>query len=307
MEILDCFIDKMTIVGNLPIELEYALQNLVNEEHTLIQGFPTTSNIEGQFFALGYPESVYFSYDAINAKSMGKRNFRMEFNPRKISMDQENWLKERVIYMLDDVSFSRIDIATDCNIDLSQYKILAMQASKRAPIYGLDGRLETVYLGSRTSNVYRRIYNKRTEVESRNKKNQSRNEKIEIQNSFLSQDLQKKTHELEPIACENWWRFEYELKHSTCIDSLISSNLPLFEDVRIFKPDFEGLSVNDEIYLRTLLREPEMINKLSKNSKTKYRKMIREMNADVEITDLFRNYVQKNTPKLVGELNSWRK
>lgn len=231
----------------------------------------------------------------------------MEFNPRKISIEQENWLKERVIYMLDDVSFSRIDIATDCNIDLSQYKIIAMQASKRAPIYGLDGRLETVYLGSRTSNVYRRIYNKRTEVESRNKKNQSRNEKIEIQNSFLSQDLKKKTHVLEPIACENWWRFEYELKHSTYIDSLISLNLPLFEDVRIFKPDFEGLSVNDEVYLRTLLREPEVINKLSKNSKTKYRKMIREMNADVEITDLFRNYMQKNTPKLVGELNSWRK
>jgi hypothetical protein len=315
MEIFDCFIDKLTIVGNLNIDLEYALQNLISEPHVYIKGTPTTSCVEGNFFSYGYAESVHFTYDAVNSNAMSKRNFRMEFNPNKISLDQENWLKEKVVYLLDDIGFSRFDLACDCDFDLSDFSFVYNQPLKRGCWYGLDGKLETMYYGSRNSDVFRRIYNKRAEVENKNKKISGENSKIIKRNSVNQLSAEKLGKDfnpipylpLEPVLKSVWWRFEYELKNANSVDQLIDLNLPLFDDLRVFKPDYEELSINDEIYLKTLLNEPEMLNKLSKNAKTKYRKLMREMQSELDITDLFRKKVQEKTPELLEQLNSWRK
>jgi len=307
MEIFDCFIDKLTIVANLNVDLSYALQNLTNEPHVYIKGIPTVGFIEGQFFSYGYDESVYFSYDSVNSEAMGKRNFRMEFNPRKISVEQEKWLKDKVIYLLDDIGFSRVDIASDCDFDLSEFYFVPYQAVKTGFWYGLDGKMETMYFGSRTSNVFRRVYNKRAEVENSNKKIDSANEKIVARNLLLPVEEQVPLLSPNKVERETWWRFEYELKHATHVDELIDFNIPLFNDIRVFKPDYDGLSVNDLIYLKTLLNEPKMINKLSKNVKTKYRKLMREMQSEIDVTNLFKEKMQKKTPELLEQLNSWRK
>jgi len=307
VEIFDCFIDKLTIVGNLDIDLAYALQNLTNEPHVYVDGLPTVGAIKGQFFNYGYDESVYFSYDSVNSKAMGKRNFRMEFNPRKISVEQEKWLKDKVIYLLDDIGFSRVDIASDCDFDLSEYTFTTYQACKSGFWYGLDGKMETMYLGSRSSDVFRRVYNKRAEVENANKKINGANEKAILRNLLLPLDQQIPLLIPNPIERETWWRFEYELKHSTSLDELIAFNLPLFNDLRVFKPNYDNLSVNDSLALIGLEKRPDLFAKLSKNTRSKYRKIMREMQADVDITSLFKETLQKKSPELVAELNSWRR
>lgn len=277
MEIKQITLDKMTIVGHLNTELSYALQNAVNEPHVRIKGLPTTAYVEGQFFFYGYSEPVYYCYDAINSKSMGKRNFRMEFNPSKITLEQSEWLKSRIIYILDDVGVTRLDLAFDCDFDLSAFSFEYSSALKTNEIRSRTGKIETMYFGSRNSNFFYRIYDKKVELKDK-------------QDILIS----------DPIL----WRYEIEMKNADIIDKMIQYEFPVFDDKRIIQYDVDSLSVNDNLMVTGLLVKPQLMDKLSKNSRTKYRKLMKNLDG-IDVTPMFIEKLNTKKPELIGQINSW--
>lgn len=270
----------MTIVGHLDSEFSYALQNLVNESHVRIIGTPSTGFVEGQFFFYGLnTEPIYYSYDDINSNAMGKRNFRMEFNPSKITSEQSKWLKDKVIYILDDVGITRLDLAFDCDFDLSAFNFEFKNAVKSSVFRGRTGKIETMYYGSRNSDAYYRIYDKKLELQ-------------EKQDTVID----------DPVL----WRYEIELKNAGFIERVLDFNLPIFDDKRIIQYEIDTLPVNDALMVAGLLAKPELMGKLSKYARTKYRKLMKSLGGN-DVTFLFKAELDKKKPELIGEINSWRK
>lgn len=278
MEIQKIQIDKITVVGNLNTELAYALQNIVDEPHVRIKGLPTTGYIEGQFFFYGYDEPVYYCYDEINSNAMGKRNFRMEFNPSKITSEQSQWLKDKVIYILDDIGITRLDIAFDCNFDLSLFNFEFKSSLKSVEHRDRTGKMETMYFGSRNSDIYYRIYNKKLELKEK-------------------QDI--------IIADPILWRYEIEMKNADTIEKIIDYKLPIFDDKRIIQYDVKTLPVNDRVMVIGLLAEPDLLGELSKNTRTKYRKILKSLGG-FDVTPVFIEKLNEKKPELIGQINSWR-
>ena len=269
----------MTIVGQLHTDLAYALQNVINEPHVRIKGLPTTGYIEGQFFFYGYDEPVYYCYDDVNSNAMGKRNFRMDFNPSKITSEQTQWLKDKVIYILDDVGITRLDIAFDCNFDLSLFNFEFKSSLKSSEHRDRTGKIETMYFGSRNSDAYYRIYNKKLELK-------------EKQGVIID----------DPIL----WRYEVELKNADTIEKIIDFNLPIFDDKRIIQYDVDSLSAEENLMVTGLLSKPHLMGHLTKYARTKYRKLLKSLDGN-DVTPLFKSELDKKKPELIGQINSWRK
>jgi hypothetical protein len=276
LEIKQIEIDKLTVVGNLNSELSYALQNATNEPHVYIKA-NSTGYIEGKFFSYGYSEAVYFCYDAINSQAMGKRSFRMEFNPSKITVEQTEWLKSRIIYILDDIGITRLDLAFDCDFDLSSFSYEYQNSLMSNEIKGRTGKIQTMYFGSRNSNLFYRIYDKKVELK-------------EKQGIIID----------DPIL----WRYEIEIKNAHIIDKVIQYEFPLFDDKRIIQYDVDSLPAIDNLIITGLLAKPRLMGELSKNTRTKYRKLLKNLGGN-DVTPLFIEKLDKKKPELIREINSW--
>jgi len=277
LEIKGLKIDKMTIVGQLNTELSYALQNAADESHVRIEG-ARTGYIKGQFFFYGGLEPVYYCYDDIMAKSFDKRNFRMEFNPSKITFEQSQWLKDKIIYLLDDVGVTRLDLAFDCDFDLSLFSFEFKNALKSSEHKDRTGKIETMYFGSRNSDIYYRIYNKKLELK-------------EKQDVIIE----------DPI----FWRYEIEMKNTSAIEKIIESGFSIFDDKRIIQYDVDSLSTEQNLMVTGLLAKPHLMGDLSKYARTKYRKLLKSLDGN-DVTYLFKSELDKKKPELIGEINSWR-
>ncbi|HDK4530551.1 TPA: hypothetical protein PSL13_002842, partial [Staphylococcus aureus] len=159
--IFDVSIDRVTIMGNVPKERVNELQLLISETSAFdLWGIASTA--QGLIF-----NKVFFSYDDMKAKAMSIRNFRMEFNPNSINDLEKKWLLENILPLLDDKGLSRLDIAFDCDFDLSKYTYIQESPTKRTEIKSRSGDLETLYLGTRTSEQMIRIYNKSVEIKEK--------------------------------------------------------------------------------------------------------------------------------------------
>lgn len=303
MEIMDVLIDKLTIVGNLNSNLEYALQNAANAGHAHVKENPSTSYIEGQFFFFGHEEHVYYKYDGINSSAMGKRNFRMEFNPSKLTHEQSEWLKDHIIYLLDDIGITRFDLAFDCDFDLSLFSFEFNNPVGGNKHWGRTGETETLYFGSRSSDFYYRIYNKKLEQQQEKQRKNRALEKEKLKKLAIK--------ESDPIAVESlsydsehWWRYEVEIKNADTIDKFIEFDFPLFNDKRIIQYDVDSLPIEDNLMVTGLLVKPELLGKLTKYRRLKFRKIMKSLSGN-DITFLFNEKLHEKKPELIGQINSW--
>lgn len=93
---------------------------------------------------------------------MARGKGRIDFNPNKISQFLASSMKNFIHDLFIEPHFSRADIACDI-IDvpdefITQYRVVDPVSFK--PIYGRNGKLETAYWGSRSSERQIRMYNK---------------------------------------------------------------------------------------------------------------------------------------------------
>lgn len=231
-----CSLDKLTVVGNWR---NHCVERSKDGEY-VITGFEHLPDILQMTFAK-FP----YRYNALTAsgcviqfadKDSNVMACRVSWNP---SDPLQSATAEHMLTLLRDKRYTRIDTALDYQVDLSGYIMTTARTRKTCTYAGANGKLQTLYLGSRESGSMYRIYDKALE-------------------SGLPGTL---------------WRIEEEKKF--LVDEMWQFHLP-FSDLFVVNPNPENLSPVDYCCLVGLRNHPEMWGKLPTRQLKKYRGMLKD-------------------------------
>lgn len=275
-------IDRITIVGKVkkftwirenldPIELDFDQVFMIFTEEGIAESV-------GQGWVLKdkYGENIAYAERVKFDKTKG----RIDFNPNKIRPFLHGELKRFIHDLFDEPHFSRADVACDI-LDLPddfirQYRIVDPVSFK--PIYGANGELETAYWGSRSSERQVRLYNK-----------------------LLEQTKKKK---IVPKEIDTWWRLEVQLRRDKASNwhNIMNESLDSFSSPN-FMP--EDMKVTDKMMITALIVEHGYWSQLHRNTKYKYRKMMKEIAQNDELTQHLKSSFSESAQQLKDELDSW--
>lgn len=262
--------DAMTIVGNLSRDNAQKLSSFMSIEPQI----RLWDILQTKFKAKALQEKVYIEYDKVKADTWDRRNMRVEFNPNKLTHEEMLWLKQNIINYMEDDGFTRIDLAFDFEDDLSNYYAMTDKAVKKTVFYGRDGKPETKYFGVRDSDRFIRIYNKKQERKD--------NADVEVMSDHL-------------------WRVEIELKRD-----MVDYWNDCFSDLHILQPDWKTIQrTADRAIVFMLLSDEEEWGKLHRNSRTKYKNLIKEI-SPVDLTDLMKSTLKANEKQLQKQIDFWQ-
>ena len=263
--------DAMTIVGNLNKNNAHKLSEFMS----IAPQIRLWDILQTKFKAKALQEKVYIEYDKVKADTWDRRNMRVEFNPNKLTHEEMLWLKQNIIDYMEDDGFTRLDLAFDFEDDLSDYYAMTDKAVKKTIFYGRNGKPETKYFGVRDSDRFIRIYNKK----------QERKDNADVE-----------------VMSEHLWRVEVELKRD-----MVNYWNDCFNDLHILKPAWTTLEkINEQAMVYTLLHEESMWGKLSKNTKTKFKKLIREI-SPIDLTELMKSTLKENEKQLQKQIDFWQR
>ncbi|MEK4794743.1 replication initiation factor domain-containing protein, partial [Staphylococcus sp. FSL W8-0304] len=262
--------DAMTIVGNLNKNNAQKLSAFMSIEPRI----RLWDILQTKFKAKALQEKVYIEYDKVKADSWDRRNMRVEFNPNKLTHEEMIWLKQNIIDYMEDDGFTRLDLAFDFEDDLSDYYAMTDKAVKKTIFYGRNSKPETKYFGVRDSDRFIRIYNKK----------QERKDNADIE-----------------ISSEHLWRVEIELKRN-----MVDYWNDCFNDLHILKPDWKSIErTSDRAIVFMLLNDEEEWGKLHRNSRTKYKKLIKEI-SPIDLTDSMKSTLKANEKQLQKHIDFWQ-
>lgn len=261
--------DAMTIVGNVNTERAKKLYDfLVSEPYVEVW-----DALQTKFRAKALQGKVYIEYDKIKGTSWNRRNMRVEFNPNNLIPDEKIWIKQRFIDLLEDVGFTRLDLAFDFEHDLGDYYALSDKAVKKNVYYGTNGKPETKYFGVRDSDRFIRIYNK--------KKERKDNADVEIKSEHL-------------------WRVEIELKRD-----MVDYWNNCFDDLHILKPDYTTIEKATERHtIMALLFDENEWGKLERRRKYKMRKLMQNI-SPIDLTELMKSTLREHEEQLQKQIDFW--
>ena len=262
--------DAMTIVGNLSRDNAQKLSSFMSIEPQI----RLWDILQTKFKAKALQEKVYIEYDKVKADTWDRRNMRVEFNPNKLTHEEMIWLKQNIIDYMEDDGFTRIDLAFDFEDDLSDYYAMSDKALKKTVFYGINGVPETKYFGVRDSDRFIRIYNKK----------QERKDNADVE-----------------VTSDHLWRVEIELKRD-----MVDYWNDCFNDLHILKPDWKIIErTSDRAIVFMLLNDEEEWGKIHRNSRTKYKNLIKEI-SPVDLTDLMKLTIKENEDKLQKHIEFWQ-
>ena len=262
--------DAMTIVGNLNKNNAQKLSAFMSIEPRI----RLWDILQTKFKAKALQEKVYIEYDKVKADSWDRRNMRVEFNPNKLTHEEMIWLKQNIIDYMEDDGFTRLDLAFDFEDDLSDYYAMTDKAVKKTIFYGRNSKPETKYFGVRDSDRFIRIYNKK----------QERKDNADIE-----------------ISSEHLWRVEIELKRN-----MVDYWNDCFNDLHILKPDWKSIErTSDRAIVFMLLNDEEEWGKRHRNSRTKYKKLIKEI-SPIDLTDSMKSTLKANEKQLQKHIDFWQ-
>lgn len=194
---------------------------------------------------------------------------RLDFNPNNITEDGKRQFNI-LIGFVDDIHYTRLDLAIDLfNYNIKDYNIIDIGNRKTAYFYDRTGKLETIYSGSMKSDKYIRIYNKAVEQKMKNL---------------------------------DWWRFEIQLR-DVYIDKYLSELVDFYQDILVFQYSSSlEYSQEENAMIEYLLHDISRIEKLGKNSRTKYKQIIKSLK--LTSLDFFDNIITLTNTKVIDFLNS---
>lgn len=265
----DISFDRITLVGNLIPECEKQVSDFISIDSSV----SVLEALSSKFKAQHVLDDIYIEYDKFKGKSLQRKNMRIEFNPNNLDQNSMNWVKDNFVKFMRDIEFSRIDLAFDTELDLSDFFIFSDKSVKKTVFYGRDDKPETKYFGTRQSDRYIRIYNKKQEIKD-------------------NKDLE--------IASENLWRIEFELKRD-----MAEKWMSCFDDLNIIKPDWkmvEKFSERAAIYL--LLHEDGEWGNMNRKTKYKYKNILKEI-SPIDLKNNMQQEVEKQRDRLKKELHFW--
>ena len=262
--------DAMTIVGNLSRDNAQKLSSFMSIEPQI----RLWDILQTKFKAKALQEKVYIEYDKVKADTWDRRNMRVEFNPNKLTYEEMIWLKQNIIDYMEDDGFTRLDLAFDFEDDLSDYYVMSDKALKKTVFYGINGMPETKYFGVRDSDRFIRIYNKK----------QERKDNADVE-----------------VTSDHLWRVEIELKRD-----MVDYWNDCFNDLHILKPDWKIIErTSDRAIVFMLLNDEEEWGKIHRNSRTKYKNLIKEI-SPVDLTELMKSTLRENEKQLQKQIEFWQ-
>ena len=269
-------LDNITITAYIkPIKL-LALKSLI-ENHTAIIVQTAMTDMFKAITRDGSHVRLLLDYDKLKGQAFNARPFRIEFNPNKLRQIDIKIL-DTIIPYLEDIAISRVDLAFDLfEVDCSEF-ILEKKGRPTATKEWRDqnGKLETKYLGASRSEKQIRLYNKKVEQ----LENGSEEDK-EFAKQF-----------------QHWWRLEFQLR-SRAVEEI-------FEviDSVIFKPFvFDDLPIETQIYLVAYTRNKNIWQKLHRNTRTKYKKILETyQTSDTDYLQLMKDLLKHERPVLEKQL-----
>lgn len=276
MEIFNVKCDKLRLSGNISDSDIFVLTNYIqNDIETETIGLTTSTSVRGKFFCMD-ENSVYFEYDKTRADSWGINNFFLEFNPSKLSQDRQYQLKTKILYAVSDLKANRYDLAVEFDFSLADVWH-EVKGQKVAKYYGVNGELETWYIGTSGSDMLVRIYNKNKQLED--------------------------TDDLENRREGDWWRYEVQYNRWRLIEKVLDDGFSFERQIKI--PDYSSVSPMDEFILSSMVVSPDKFAKLPNRTKVRYRKKMRELPALLDVRSMINSVLKEKTPQLLGELKGW--
>lgn len=276
-------IDRITIVGTLKKNILYHTSNgsvfidfeqlmRVNEGN----GFLKAVGQSGWQLLDQYGENIAY----IELLKFHEGKGRIDFNPNKISTFLADSMKSFIHDLFLEPHFSRADIACDI-IDvpddfITQYRMVDPVSFK--PIYGRSGKLETAYWGSRSSERQVRLYNKKLEQEAK--------------------------RQVVPKEIETWWRLELQLRRGKATDwhAMVKESLDSFASPHYLPED---VKVTDRMMITALITEHSYWGQIHRNSKYKYRELLKQESQNDELTNHLRETFAEAADELKEELDTW--
>ena len=269
-------LDNITITAYIkPIKL-LDLKSLI-ENHTAIILQTAMTDMFRAITRDGSHVRLLLDYDKLKGQAFNARPFRIEFNPNKLRQVDSNIL-DTIIPYLEDIAISRVDLAFDIfEVDCSEF-ILEKKGRPTATKEWRDqnGKLETKYLGASRSEKQVRLYNKKVE---------------QLENG--SEEDKKFAQQF-----QHWWRLEFQLRSRSVEE--------IFEviDSVIFKPFvFDDLPIETQIYLVAYTRNKNVWQKLHRNTRTKYKKILETyQTSDTDDLQLMKDLLKHERPVLEKQL-----
>ncbi|NRD80043.1 hypothetical protein HPT25_22150 [Bacillus sp. BRMEA1] len=266
-------IDRIALMGNFTYGSHLLFQKMVTSE-SLVEGNPLIVIENG---ITKYPKGKIFNDITFiftnKEKFKNSRDVKFEFNPNKLSIEQITYFKDKILPLVKNVGFTRIDIAFDIETKLSDYMIIQNNKVRKIHlIIGNDGNIETYYIGSRESDYMVRIYDKVKEIKNRLNKGEkitTYEEKIIASNSPL-------------------WRIELELKgDSDSIKAYLDSPEDILQGIQFIKPDWKMVTKQKErSMVKLFIDAPEEFSNLKNtNSIKKYKDLLSSV-SPYDLTDL---------------------
>lgn len=206
------------------------------------------------------------------------RPVRLEFNPNHLS-DEAVKQVLKVMWSITKTHLSRIDIACDVlGLSLEYFKNGGVRTN-RDTRRGINGHVQTEYYGSRQSDQYVRVYNKRIERDEHGFEQEEENADI-------------------------WWRLEFEFKHGGVeeFDERIEKFLSSFHILNYYD---ESVSPIDRAVL--FAREYGVVNfdEFSKHYAAKLRKMTRENQGyNASFAEFAYKVYQEQRPQLQEQIDA---
>jgi len=282
-------IDRLTVIFDSENQsLRRIFRELRKSLDNIIQEFSIQENLREDYFTL---------YKTINEDSInliffqlsdygGYQVIRLDFNPNSLKEFEglQVWRQIMNYARLNrlEIRLSRLDLAFDI---FNRPEIVFLQHIKGGVshkiFYGRGGNIESKYWGASGSNVQVRLYDKNIEVLSH-----KRADKLNI--------------ESKPF----WWRLELQLRRSRADEwvKVVHETLDSFYSPRFIPESFKA---TDQIMLDGLHSNHENWNKLSVNSRKKYRKLAKEVAKEDELTQHLKASFSESVEQLDKELNNW--
>ncbi|HFI0114771.1 TPA: replication initiation factor domain-containing protein [Streptococcus suis] len=274
-------IDRITLVGNIKQtrNIDGTIRDLDSVMRTMLDtGKAGIEKLEGSGWILKDRQGENIAF--VQYLDFDTSRGRIDFNPNKLGDFIQTTLKDFINLILDDVKFSRVDVACDIinipNEFIEQYQII--KDVKSITYRSRGGNPETMYWGSSSSEKQVRLYNKKLE--------------------------RKKKGVIVADGIDTWWRFEAQLRGQTTQDwiSSVDELLSYFTSPHFIPLDITGTTL---LILSRLLTNPEDIRTLNKNSKARYRKLLSRVVENDELTQEMDIQFKQDIARLKKELDSW--
>jgi len=224
---------------------------------------PNNMYVKKRYLANNYPFKETFElHDGILqiGDKRDETNIRVDFNPSNMKYPEE---MHKIISCMKYVKTTRVDVAIDVKgINLNDYTVIDELSRKYNIWYSGTGDIETYYIGAPSSDLRIRIYDKAKEMGQPGK----------------------------------WWRFESQWR-GEFTDHL--DKVSPYDKITILKKDINldhVKSLKDQVFLRYLLENPGDLNRLSKTTRQRYKKILSNLSEldsskKLDISTIYKNNV----------------